>query len=66
MSSRADFAITAGFEHCSQFFISHPAVAEPNETDLEQLEERLNVKLKSKSTNIEETNSELKSQQLNR
>ena len=64
-SNRADSA-TAGFEHCSQSFISHPAVTEQNETDLSPPEERFNVKLKSTNTNIGETNSELKSQLLNR
>ena len=65
MSSRADSA-TTGFEHCSQSFISHPAVTEQNETDLSPLEERFNVKLKSTNANMGETNSELKSQLLNR
>ena len=41
-SSRADSA-TTGFKHCSQSFISHPAVTEQNETDLSSLEKRLNV-----------------------
>ena len=64
-SSRADSA-TAGFEHCSQSFISHSAVTEQNKTDLSPPEGRFNVKLKSTNTNIGETNSELKSQLLNR
>ena len=64
-SSRADSA-TTGFEHCSQSFISHPAVTEQNETDLSPLEERFNVKLKSTNANIGKTNSELKSKLLNR
>ena len=65
-SSRADSAITTGLEHCSQYFITHSAVTEQNETDLAPLEERLNVKLKSTNTNIGETNSELKLQQRNK
>ena len=64
-SSRADSA-TAGFEHCSQSFNSHSAVTEQNKTDLSPPEERFNGKLKSTNTNIGETNSELKSQLLNR
>ena len=64
-SSRADSA-TAGFKHCSQSFNLHSAVTEQNETDLSPPEERFNVKLKSTNTNIGQTNSDLKSQLLNR
>ena len=63
-SSRTDSA-NNGSEHCSQSFISHPVVAEQNETDLSPLKQRLNVKIKSINTNIGETNFELKLQLLN-
>ena len=53
-------------QYCSQSFILHSAVTEQNETDLSPPEERFNVKLKSTNTNIGQTNSELKSQLLNR
>ena len=66
MSSRADAAITTGFEHCSQSFVSHPPIIELHETDMAPFEETLNVELEFANPNIRETNFELKSQWLDR
>ena len=65
-SSRADAAITTGFKHCSQSFVSHPPIIEQHETDMAPFEETLNVKLEFANPNIRETNFELKSQRLDR
>ena len=65
-SSRAEAAITTGFEHCSQSFVSHPPIIEQHETDMAPFEETLNVELEFANPNIRETNFELKSQLLDR